>query len=166
MSTLCKTYSHQDMASQAVEELLAEGTSPRAIRLLRGSPLHDIRQEPVGGFAGPVGPDALVGTFGGAVCLRRQGAGGFAGDPDRQRQGSFGDVERDVIVTFARGTEHARMADHRELRRLLSVVASAGEQADDLVEELHDGHALVVVELAETTAGDPQARFARPARVA
>jgi hypothetical protein len=61
--------------------------------------LGDIRQEPVGGFAGPLGQDAPVGAYGGGVVRRRQGAGGFAGDPDRQRQGSFGDVDRIVIVT-------------------------------------------------------------------
>jgi hypothetical protein len=74
----------------------------RAARALRntgaqardGLPLRDIRCEPVGGFAGPIGPDAPVGTFASTVVLRRQCTGTFAGDPDQQRQGSFGDVER------------------------------------------------------------------------
>jgi hypothetical protein len=56
--------------------------------------MHDIRGEAVGGYSGPVGPAAPIGTFGNRVLLRRQGAGSFAGDPDLQRQGSFADVDR------------------------------------------------------------------------
>jgi hypothetical protein len=98
------------------------------------------------------------------VCLRRQGAGGFAGDPDRQRQGSFGDVDRDVIVTFARGAEHSRIATHRTLRRILQAVRLDGEPADLLVDELHVGHGLVLVDSAQTAPGD--ARLEHPARAA
>src|SRR5688500_16534671 len=37
----------------------AEALQSRQIRLLTSRPLRDIRREPCGGFAGPVGPDAL-----------------------------------------------------------------------------------------------------------
>ena len=53
--------------------------------------LPDVRREPIGNFVGRVGPDDPVGSFGNVPSMRRQGAGAFAGDPDRQRQGSFGD---------------------------------------------------------------------------
>ena len=119
MSTLCKTYSDEGEAREAVERLLAAGSPRRSIRLLTGSPLHDVRAERVGTFAGSIGPDAPVGTFAGPPRRRRQGTGAFAGDPDRQRKGSFGDVERDVIVTFGGGAEHPRIATHRTLARLL-----------------------------------------------
>ena len=56
-----------------------------------GPTLRDVRREPVGNFVGRVGPDDPVGNFGNVPSLRRQGAGAFAGDPDRQRKGSFGD---------------------------------------------------------------------------
>jgi len=52
---------------------------------------HDIRFERVGGWAGPVEPQAPVGKFAGPPRFRRQAAGGWAGDPDAQRQGSFAD---------------------------------------------------------------------------
>jgi hypothetical protein len=55
--------------------------------------IHDVRSEPVGGWAGPVGPEAPVGKFAGPARRRRQAAGGWAGVPDRQRQGSFADAE-------------------------------------------------------------------------
>jgi len=54
---------------------------------------HDVRKERVGGFAGPVAPSAPFGKYAGPPRRRWQAAGGFAGTPDRQRQGSFGDME-------------------------------------------------------------------------
>jgi hypothetical protein len=116
------------------------------VRLLTGSRPHDIRAERVGMFAGSVTPDAPVGTFGDVRRRRRQGRGAFAGDPDAQRQGSFADVERDVIVTFEDGAEHPHVATHRGLRRVLAAVTLAGEPADRLIDELHHGHDLVVAE--------------------
>jgi hypothetical protein len=56
-----------------------------------GPTLPDVRREPVGNFAGRVRPNDPVGSFGDVSLLRRQGTGTFAGDADRQRQGSFGD---------------------------------------------------------------------------
>jgi len=158
MSTLCKTYSDEEHAREAVERLFAAGSPRRSIRLLTGSPLHDVRAERVGTFAGSIGPDAPVGTFAGPPRRRRQGTGTFAGDPDRQRKGSFGDVERDVIVTFGRDAEHSRTATHRTLRRLLRAVTLDGEPADRLVDELHVGHGLVVAESPPPTPSDAPRR--------
>jgi hypothetical protein len=92
--------------------------------------------------------------------------GAFAGDPDRQRQGSFGDVDRDVIVTFARGAEHLRVATHRSLRRLLRPVALDGERADRLVDEPHGGHGLVLAEVAPRARRDALTDLENPTRAA
>jgi hypothetical protein len=70
---------------------LRRSSSHRAAR--RGGGLHDVREEPVGGFAGPVGPGAPVGSYGNVRRLRRQGRGTYAGDADRQRQGTFADSD-------------------------------------------------------------------------
>jgi hypothetical protein len=164
MPTLCNTYSDEEHAREAVERLLAAGSPRRSIRLLTGSPRHDVRAERVGTFAGSIGPDAPVGTFAGLPRRRRQGTGTFAGDPDRQRKGSFGDVERDVIVTFARDAEHPHTATHRTLRRLLRAVTVDGEPADRLVDELHVGRGLVLAESPPPTPSDPRSRhFTRAA---
>ncbi|HTU97437.1 MAG TPA: hypothetical protein VMF14_16440 [Solirubrobacteraceae bacterium] len=56
---------------------------------------HDLRRERVGGFGGPVAPADPFGKYAGPPRRRWQAAGGFAGSPDRQRQGSFADVEVD-----------------------------------------------------------------------
>jgi hypothetical protein len=98
MTTLCKTLSAEAAARRAIAALRATAVPERDLRPLTGRRLGDIRQEPVGGYAGPFGHDAPVGTYGGGVVRRRHSAGGVAGEPDQQRQGSFGDVDR-VIVT-------------------------------------------------------------------
>jgi hypothetical protein len=54
---------------------------------------HDVRAERVGGFAGPVAPTDPFGKYAGPARRRWQAAGGYAGTPDRQRQGSFADME-------------------------------------------------------------------------
>ena len=54
---------------------------------------HDVRTERVGGFGGPVAPSDPFGKYAGPPRRRSQAAGGFAGTPDRQRQGSFADIE-------------------------------------------------------------------------
>ena len=83
MPTLDKTYPDRRTARPA------RAVPRRDIR--PGPTLPDVRREQVGNFVGRVGPDHPVGSFGNVPRLRRQGAGTFAGDPDRQRQGSFGD---------------------------------------------------------------------------
>jgi hypothetical protein len=91
--------------------------------------------------------------------------GTYAGDPDRQRKGSLGDVDRDVIVTFERDAEHPRIATHRMLRRLLGAVTLDGEPADRLVDELHVGHGLVLADLAPSAAGERRGIAGRAARL-
>src|SRR5687768_11182799 len=73
MATLYRTY-------------FAEG-----VHLARSRRLPDVRDEPVGTFLGRVPPDAPVESFGDVTHLRWQGTGTYRGNPDRQREGSFGD---------------------------------------------------------------------------
>ena len=95
MSTILhKPYSVEGEGREAVRSVLAPAVPPTSIPPPTDSALHDVRREPVGGFAGPVAPPAPVGSFGNVRRMRWQGRGAFAGDPDLQRQGSFGDVDR------------------------------------------------------------------------
>ena len=87
MATLWKAYSSDVVARHAVEALRAAGVPGRDIRLLTGRPLHDVREELVGGFARAVAPNAPVGTFANIDRLRRQGAGSFAGLAAVRRSG-------------------------------------------------------------------------------
>jgi hypothetical protein len=166
MTTVTKTYPTELAARRAVEALRATAVPERDIRLLAGSAPRDIRHEPVGGFAGPVAPDAPVGTYGGRVVRRRQGAGSFAGDPDQQRQGSFADTDRVVIVTYEGDAERARITGLRGARRLLRRAAVDDDAVDRGVSELHRGHAILLVKLSEITASEIDARLEKLARAA
>ena len=166
MTTLTKTYPTEAAARRAIEALRATGVPARDIRLLIGSRPGDVRREPVGGFAGPIGPDAPVGTFGDRRVLRRQGAGSFAGDPDRQRQGSFADTDRVVIVTYNADAERARVTGLRGARRLLSRAALDDDTMDRAADELHSGHAVVLVDVGEIAASEARAQLEQDARAA
>jgi hypothetical protein len=159
MTTLTKTYPTEVAARRAVEALRATGVPERDIRLLAGTAPRDIRHQPVGGLAGPVAPDAPIATYGGRVVQRRQGAGSFAGDPDRQRQGSFADTDRVVIVTHKGNAERARITGLREARRLLRRAALDDDAVDRAVSELHQGHAILLVDLREIPASEASARL-------
>ena len=166
ITTLTRTYATELAARRAVQALRATGVPESDIRLLAGSAPRDIRREPVGGFAGPVAPDAPIGTYGGRVLQRRQGAGSFAGDPDQQRQGSFADTDRVVIVTYKGDAERARITGLRGARQLLRRAAPDDDAVDRAVGELHQGHAILLVDLRETAASEAAARLEKLARAA
>ena len=168
MTTFTKTYPTELAARRAVETLRTTGVPERDIRLLAGTAPRDIRREPVGGFAGPVAPDAPIGTYGGRAVQRRRGAGSFAGDPDQQRQGSFADTDRVAIVTYKGDgdAERARITGLRGARRLLRRAALDDDAVDRAVGELHQGHAILLVDLREIAASEADARLEKLARAA
>jgi hypothetical protein len=166
MPALTRTYPTAAAARRGVEALRDTGVPDRDFRVLAGTAARDIRREPVGGFAGPIAPDAPVGTYGGGAIQRRRGAGSFAGDPDRQRQGSFADTDRVVIVTYAGAAERARITGLRGARRLLRRAALDDDAIDRAARELHAGHAIVLVDLRDIDAREADARRDTLARAA
>jgi hypothetical protein len=171
MATSSKTYSNEDAARLAVETLRVAGVPPREIRLLTSRPLADIRREPVGGFAGPVGPDASVGTFAGGTHRRSDDAGSFAtgsfaGDAHQQRQGSFGDVERVTIVTYRADAERSRVTGYRGIRPVLRSASLDDDAIDRTVEELHKGRTVVVSDVPEIASVETDAQLEQMAKAA
>jgi hypothetical protein len=170
MATLSKTYLDEDAARQAIEALRAAGASQRDIRLLKSRPVHNVRDELVGGFAGPVAPDAPVGHYGGVTRRRAQATGSFATgsarDTDRQREGSFADIERVVITLYKDDKEHSRVTGYRGVRRLLRRTALDDEAIDRAVKELHTGHTVVLVDVAKITPSDARAHLDQEAQAA
>ena len=134
--------------------------------MFTGRRLGDVRRERVGGFAGPVAPDAPVGSYGNSPVVRRQGAGGFAGDPDHHRQGSYADTDRVVIVTYDGDAESARVTGLRGARRLVDRAALERDDVDRAVSELRDGHAVVLVNLREIGASKTRTQVEQHARAA
>lgn len=171
MATLSKTYPSEDAARPAVEALRAAGVPPGDIRLLTSRPLHGIRREPVGGFAGPIGTNATIGNYASAPRRRGQGGGSFAtgsfaGDPDSRREGSFADVERVVIVNHQDDREHARVTGYRGVRQLLRRAGRDDEAVDGTENELHDGRAVVLVDVTEIAPSEVRARLEQMAQAA
>jgi hypothetical protein len=81
MATVSKTYPSEDAARRAVEALRAAGVPPGDIRLLTSRPQRDMRREPVGGFAGPIGTDAPIGSYASVPRRRGQSAGSSSAAP-------------------------------------------------------------------------------------
>jgi hypothetical protein len=66
-----------------------------------GRAVEDARDARIGTFAGTTTADAqTVGSFGNIAHSGREGMGTFAGDPDKQRRGSFGDSDRDAVTSY------------------------------------------------------------------
>jgi hypothetical protein len=171
MATASQTYPSEDAARRAVRKLRALGVPPCDIRLLTSRPLHDIRHDPVGGFAGPIGTNATIGNFASVPRRRGQGVGSFAtgsfaGDPDQQREGSFADVERVVIVIYKDEAELSRVTGYRAVRQLLRRAALDDDAIDRAVKELHDGHAVVIVDVAEISPYEAKAHLEQIAQAA
>ena len=166
MATLSRTYPNKDAGRGAVETLRVASVPPREIRLLTSRPLADIRREPVGGFAGPVGPDAPVGTFAGRTGRRSDDAGSFAGDAHQLRQGSFGDVERVTIVTYKPDAERSRVTGYRGIRLLLRRAALDDDAVERAIEELHKGHTIVLVDVPEIASVEAEAQVEEMAKAA
>jgi hypothetical protein len=161
MATSIETYPDQAAARTGVDALLAAGAPVRSIRMLVGERPGDLRNEPAGGFAGPVGPDDPVGTFANVRLPRCDGRGTFAGDADRQRRGSFADACRDVVVSFERGAEHPHVVGEGKLRAQLRR-AGCGD-GERILSELRNGHAAVLAEVPDIAPGRPGAGMPRAA---
>lgn len=78
----------------------ARGTAEEMWRLMV-RPVHDTRREPAGGFAEPVAPHDLVGSYANRPRERRRGCGSFAGDADDQGRGRLAGTNRVVVVSSA-----------------------------------------------------------------
>jgi nucleotide-binding universal stress UspA family protein len=163
-TTVCQTYASEAMARDAVDALTAAGVPRSEIRLLTSHRAHDLRSETVGGVAGAVDPNSPVGTYGGAVRLRRQGTGAFAGDPDRQRQGSFGDADIDAIVGHDDRAGGARVVG--ELGPMLRRFGLTNDTVARAIHELHAGRAVVIFEASQIAASVAQARLEELAHAA
>jgi hypothetical protein len=153
--TVFATYPNEDSARQAMR---AHGTGAESW-LLVGRAVHDTRRESVGGFAGPVAPHDLVGSYGNRPLERWRGHGTFAGDADAKRQGSFADTDRIVVVTESGGAERSHVTGERGVRKLLARSTLSDEAIERAIGELRAGHAVVVVDSTVMAPSDPVAKF-------
>jgi hypothetical protein len=147
VAALCRSYTSHGEALDAVNAVLGAGLPGESVRVLTGEPQRDTREEQVGEFAGPTAPDAPVGEFAGGAHPQRQGRGHFAGG--EQRGGSFADADREQVVSYPGGVEHARVAGHHKIKKLLTDAGLDEATAERDLGALHAGHVLVLVEVQE-----------------
>ena len=143
---LYREYESTHDAEDAIERLIAAGGPATEIELIMGEPIRDSRNAPIGTFAGTTTPDAaIVGSYAGIQHSGRTAMGTFAGDPDKQRRGSFGDVDRDTVTTYRARGRRTRIASHHRVKRILAEAGLDEASAQAQVKALHAGRVLVLV---------------------
>ncbi|MGH2970498.1 MAG: hypothetical protein ACRDK0_15755 [Solirubrobacteraceae bacterium] len=123
--------------------VLGAGIRGEGVRVLTGELKRDAHEQAVGEFAGPTSPDAPVGEFAGGSRPQGAGQGHFAGG--EQRGGSFADADREQVVSYPGGVEHARVAGHHRIKKLLTDAGLDEAAAERDVDALHRGRVLVLV---------------------
>jgi len=147
MAMLYRAYESTYDAEGAIERLIAGGVPATEIELIAGEPIRDWREAPIGTFAGTTTADALtVGSYAGIQHSGRKAMGTFAGDPDTQRRGSFGDADRDTVTTYRAGVRRTRIASRHQVEQLLVAAGLDRATAQANVRALHAGRALVLIQ--------------------
>jgi len=150
VAALCGSFASHDEAAEAVNAVLEAGIAGAEVRVLTGEPRRDAREKPVGEFAGRTEPGAPVGDFAGEHAEGHE-RGHFAGG--EQRGGSFADADRDQVISYPGGVEHAHIASHHEIERLLTEAGLDEATAKRDLEAVHAGRVLVLVEAPEGETG-------------
>jgi hypothetical protein len=147
MATLYRAYTSTHDAENAIERLLSAGVPAIRIDLIMGHAVEDARDAPTGTFAGTTTADAeTVGSYANIAHSGRAAMGTFAGDPDKQRRGSYGDIDRDTVTTYQSGVKRTRIASHRRLKNILVDAGLDQATAAINVDALHAGGVLVLVQ--------------------
>jgi hypothetical protein len=146
MVTLCRAYTSTDDAEDAIERLLSAGMPASRIELIMGHAVEDARDAPIGTFAGTTTADAeTVGSYGNVAHSGMEASGTFAGDPEEQRRGAFGDTDRDTVRDYGSGAKRTRIASHHRLEQILMHAGLDRAAAAANVHALHAGRVLVLV---------------------
>jgi hypothetical protein len=151
MVALCRSYASHDEALAAVDAVLGAGVAGEGVRVLSAEPERDTRDEPMGEFSGTTAPGAPVGEFAGGTHPEGEEEGHFAGG--EQRGGSFADTDREEIVSYPGGVEHARYAGHAAVKMVLTDAGLDDASAERDVKALHSGRVLVLVTASDEQAG-------------
>jgi hypothetical protein len=153
VSVICRSYASHEEARRAVEAALGAGVPGDGIRVLMGEPEHDARTEPEGEFAGSAAAGDVVGDFE-AGHPRDQAAGGFAGAPGTQREGSFADADRETVTSYPGGGERVHVVGHRQVHRVLRDAGLDETTAQRDADALHQGRILVLADVGDRDPGE------------
>jgi hypothetical protein len=151
VATVCKVFDDEASALNEVESLLARGVPGEDVRVLRGAPQRDAREDPHGSFAAGHGDDPM-GTFAGPERTEAEGSFAPGHDAHAERLGSFGVVDRETVTTFPCAVEDVSVVSHHRLVALLAEAGLDREDAEADVEALHEGKLLVVARVPSDVA--------------
>jgi hypothetical protein len=145
MAAVCRSYASHDEAAKAVQAVLGAGSDGSDVLVLTGEGIGDVRDQPVGSFAGRVEPDEPVGSFEGERPARADPKGTFASEPSG-RVGSFADSAREGITSYPHGVERMHAIGRASVLRLLRGAGLDEQTAQRDLEALHAGRVLLLVE--------------------
>jgi hypothetical protein len=148
MAAVCRSYASHGVAAKAVEAVLGAGIDGSDVLVLTGEGVGDVREEPVGSFAGRVEPGDPVGTFEGEQPARADPKGTFASEPSG-RVGSFADAARQDVVSYPRGVERMHAIGTASVLRLLRGAGLDATTAQRDLDAMHSGRVLLLVEHAD-----------------
>ncbi|MBD0283669.1 MAG: hypothetical protein ICV69_15995 [Thermoleophilaceae bacterium] len=151
MTTVCKIFDDEASARSEVESLIARGVPGEDVRVLRGAPQRDAREDAHGSFAAGHGDDPM-GTFAGPERTAVEGSFAPGHDAHAERLGTFGNVDRDTVTTFPCAVEDVSVVSHHRLVALLAEAGLDRETAEADVEALHEGKLLVVARVPSDVA--------------
>jgi len=151
MATICKVFDDEVPALNEVESLIARGVSGEDVRVLRGAPQRNAREDPHGSFAAGHGDNAM-GTFAGPERTDAEGSFAPGHEAHAERLGSFGNVDHDTVTTFPCAVEDVSVVSHHRLVALLVEAGLDREVAEADVEALHKGKLLVVARVPSDVA--------------
>jgi hypothetical protein len=146
MSAFFKAFPDHDAATAAVPDVAGD-VPATAIRIFVGAPLRDVRDEPVGEFAGQAEPDAPVGSFGGGEHTRSEPRGSFASEGPAGRIGTFADADRDAVVTYEDGVGRIEVTADHDVEAILRDAGLDAGACEAAVDALHRGGAIVLVQV-------------------
>jgi hypothetical protein len=151
MTFVCKVFDGDAPALNEVESLIARGVPGEDVRVLRGAPKRDAREDPMGSFAAGHGDDPM-GTFAGPERTAVEGSFAPGHDARAERLGSFGEVDRDTVTAFPAAMEDVSVVSHNRLVALLVEAGLDREVAEADVDALHEGKLLVVARVPSDVA--------------
>lgn len=155
MAILCKTFATTHAALQASEALSAAGVPLGDVGLLIGR--AHARDEGTSARHASIEPAQPLGESARASGPDRRRAAGAPGPSNARRRGSFDADDRPRTIASRAGQQHVYATGDDDAQRLLSRAHVPDGVARRIVRHLHEGKAVVVVQLVRVDLGTAEA---------
>jgi hypothetical protein len=159
MTMIVRSYGSGVQALVVARALEVAGIDGDKLRVIQGTLERDWHVAATGQFAGSTG--GPVGTWANGDGRTMRGGSlvdgdGHDHDANREREGSFADVDYDTITSLPQGICRVSTIDHPRLIRLLTQAGLEQAAVEHAMVDLHHGTALLLVQVPDAQAGDVQ----------